>query len=85
MKTTPTRRGRSRFQEPSSAWIWIAFFLLASLSVPFLFAGQVEPLLFNIPLWFLLSLLCYLLIATLVAYVIVRRWSLAEPILGEEE
>ena len=85
MKTRIPRPDLSCSREPTSFWIWVAFFLLTFLSVPFMFAGRTGPLISGIPLWFLISLVCYFLMAALVAYVIMRRWRLAGSILGERE
>jgi hypothetical protein len=73
------RSTRPHTREPTNTWIWITFFLLTFLSVPFFFAGRIEPLLFDIPLWFFISLLCYLLMAILLVFVIIRHWHLAGP------
>ncbi len=77
MKTRIPRPDLSCSREPTCFWIGGAFFLLTFFSVPFMFAGHTRPLIFGIPLWFLISLVCYFLMAALVAYVIMRRWSLA--------
>lgn len=72
-------------KEPLQAWIWITFSVLLFFTVPYFFAGTYEPLVFGLPLWFLVCLATSGLVVALAGYVILRHWRLAGAILEDEE
>ena len=72
-------------KEPLQAWIWISFGILLFFTVPYFFAGTYEPLVFGLPLWFLLCLAASGLVVVFAGYVILRHWRLAGAILEGEE
>lgn len=72
-------------KEPLQAWIWITFSILLFLTVPYFFAGTHKPLVFGLPLWFLICLAASVVIVAFTGYVIVRQWRLAGAILDDEE
>ncbi len=71
-------------KEPARAWIWATFVFLLFMCVPYGFVGTYQPLVFGIPLWFLLTLLGSLLLGGFTMYVTFRHWRLASFILDEE-
>ena len=72
-------------KEPLQAWIWIIFSILLFFTVPYFFAGTYEPLIFGLPLWFLICLAVSALVLAFTGYVILRQWRLAGAILEGEE
>ena len=72
-------------KEPVRLWIWVTIGLLLFLCVPYFFAGSYEPLVFDIPLWFLTVLVASLALTGFTIYVVLRQWRLAATILHEEE
>lgn len=72
-------------KEPLQAWIWIIFSLLLFFTVPYFFAGTYEPLVFGLPLWFLVCLAASVLVVAFAGYVILHKWRLAAAILEGEE
>lgn len=49
-------------KEPLQAWIWIIVSLLLFFTVPYFFAGTHEPLVFGLPLWFLVCVVASALV-----------------------
>lgn len=74
-----------QMKEPLQTWIWITFSILLFFTVPYFFAGTHEPLVFGLPLWFLVSLAMCILVVAFAGYVILRQWRLAGAILENEE
>jgi hypothetical protein len=72
-------------KEPAQFWIWAIIAVLLFLCVPYFFAGTYEPLIFGIPLWFLLVLVATLALTAFTVYIVLRQWRLAATILGEKE
>ena len=72
-------------KEPLQAWIWITFSVLLFFTVPYFFAGTYEPLVFGLPLWFLVCLAASGLVVAFTGYVILRHWRLAGAILEGED
>ncbi|MCE2483872.1 MAG: hypothetical protein J4F42_00050 [Desulfurellaceae bacterium] len=72
-------------REPLQAWIWIIVGVLLFFSVPYFFAGTYEPLVFGLPLWFLVCLAACGLLVAFTGYVILRRWRLADAVLEGED
>ncbi len=72
-------------KEPLQAWIWITFSILFFFTVPYFFAGTYEPLIFGLPLWFLICLAVSALVLAFTGYVILSQWRLAGAILEGEE
>jgi hypothetical protein len=59
---------------------WLAYVLLFALSIPWYFpAGSGRPLVLGFPLWCLVSLVCYVLVALLTVRRIERLWEEQEP------
>ena len=71
-------------REPARAWIWGTFVILLFVCVPYGFVGSYQPLVFGLPLWFLVTLLGSLLLGGFTMYVAFRHWRLAAFILDEE-
>ncbi len=71
-------------REPARAWIWVTFIGLLFMCVPYGFVGTYQPLVFGLPLWFLVTLLGSFLLGGFTMYVAVRHWRLAAFILDEE-
>ena len=71
-------------KEPARVWIWGIFVLLLFLCVPYGFVGTYEPLIFGIPLWFLLTLGASFVLSGFTIYVVLRHWRLAPFILDED-
>jgi hypothetical protein len=58
--------------------VWLAYLALFVLSVPWYFpAGTGEPFVLGFPLWCLVALACYLLIALLTAWRLDFLWTVA--------
>ena len=72
-------------REPLQAWIWIIVGVLLFFSVPYFFAGTHEPLVFGLPLWFLVCLAASGLLVAFTGYVILRHWRLADTVLEDED
>lgn len=72
-------------KEPLQAWIWIIVSLLLFFTVPYFFAGTHEPLVFGLPLWFLVCLVASALVVVFAGYVILCQWRLAGAVLEDEE
>ena len=77
----PTRALR----DPNSVGFWALLMLLVVLTVPYLFAGAIEPLLWGLPLWLLASCGAALAITALTVWRIRRGWSLAARLLDEDD
>ena len=75
---------QASLREPARAWIWVTFVVLLFICVPYGFVGTYQPLVFGLPLWFLLTLLGSFLLGGFTMYVAVRHWRLAAFILDEE-
>ena len=75
---------QSPLREPARAWIWATFVLLLFVCVPYGFVGSYHPLVFGLPLWFLVTLLGSFLLGGFTMYVAVRHWRLAAFILDED-
>ncbi|WP_046470072.1 hypothetical protein [Allosalinactinospora lopnorensis] len=75
---------QSRIREPiRTPWIWVAIVLLIVGGSPLFWpTGTVEPLLFGIPSWILVSAACTALFALTVSWACLRCWNIEEP---EEE
>ncbi len=71
-------------KEPARVWIWTIFAVLLFLCVPYGFVGTYQPLIFGIPLWFLLTLSASLVLNGFTIYVVLRHWRLAPFILDED-
>ena len=71
-------------REPARAWIWLTFVILLFVCVPYGFVGTYQPLVFGLPLWFLLTLSGSFLLGGFTMYVAFRHWRLAAFILDEE-
>lgn len=74
---------QSILREPVGLLYWVFVLLFTILSVPFVFAGTYQPLILGVPLWFLIEILNCILLALFTVYMVQKRWSLAETILGE--
>ena len=75
---------QTSLREPARAWIWITFVVLLFICVPYGFVGTYQPLVFGLPLWFLVTLLGSFLLGGFTMYVAVRHWRLAAFIIDEE-
>ena len=71
-------------REPARTWIWASFVVLLFGCVPYGFVGSYQPLVFGLPLWFLVTLLGSFLLGGFTMYVALRHWRLAAFILDEE-
>ncbi|MEZ5557000.1 MAG: hypothetical protein R3E86_00420 [Pseudomonadales bacterium] len=65
-------------REPGSPIFWLTIFALLFVVTPYAFMGTSEPRLWNLPVWFHLSLLATLAIALLSAWRIWRSWHLED-------
>lgn len=80
MQKTP----QASLREPARIWIWATFIILLFICVPYGFVGSYQPLVFGLPLWFLVTLLGSFLLGGFTMYVAVRHWRLAAFILNED-
>lgn len=71
-------------KEPARVWIWGIFVVLLFLCVPYGFVGRYDPLIFGIPLWFLLTLGASFVLSGFTIYVVLCHWRLAPFILDED-
>ena len=71
-------------REPAHVWIWATFIILLFICVPYGFVGTYQPLVFGLPLWFLVTLLGSFFLGGFTMYVAVRHWRLAAVILDED-
>ena len=72
-------------KDPNAIWVWAVALGLLFITVPYLFAGSFAPLIWGLPLWFIVSLASALILAVFTVLIIRRRWSLAKHILDEKE
>ena len=63
-------------RDPNTTGLWIGIGVLVVLCVPYPFAGRADPLVFGVPLWFLITIAASI---ALVAATIrgIRRWNLS--------
>lgn len=67
---------RQMKQEPGSLLFWLLVASLVIVMIPYGFMGQSEPRLWNLPLWFHVSLLATAAVAGLSAWRIWKFWHL---------
>jgi protein-S-isoprenylcysteine O-methyltransferase Ste14 len=68
----------TRKKEPGSLAFWVIVVLLVFVIVPYPFMGESEPRLWNIPVWFYVSLGASTVVAALSAWRIWSAWRLAD-------
>jgi len=67
-------------KEPiQQAWIWVSFFLIILLMVPWYYTeGAVQPIVFGFPLWAFVSLVMCAVLSALISYVLKHYWVMDE-------
>ena len=65
-------------KEPGSLLFWLSVLVLVFAIVPYGFMGESQPRLWNLPLWFHVSLAASIAISLLSAWRIWRSWGLED-------
>lgn len=65
-------------REPGSLLFWLLVLVLLFVIVPYGFQGQSEPRLWNLPVWFHLSLAASVVISLVSAWRIWKHWHLED-------
>ena len=63
-----------QIKEPGSLFFWSAVFILLFVIVPYGFIGESQPRLWNLPIWFHVSLVATIVVSLLSPWRIWRSW-----------